>query len=243
MLLLRDINNWTLSSDSELQLKAIDGLRSLLKFRSKLFQFIFSNVYKNLPSLINSHKNNVSKLTIIFISELFNKDHRFDELKEDHRDWYSYIIPPIVDRATILNDNIFKNVSIQAFKNLSENIFSSDVIEIFLNYLGSNIDDKNKKNVNNIIEIVFSTLDKNFTLFDECEFEHLLNWDKILDQLDTLYKKENEYLKKAIENLLFVIVNKIGEKPFLNLVEMNSCTDVYDNIAKIYFNIKGKENV
>jgi len=231
MPLLRNINNWIISTDYSLQIQGLNELRRLLKYQKELFLFVFSNLYTSIPILISSFMNSVSKLTLILLSELFSNDRIFDVEAPDFDTWIKVLIPPVLDRATITQDNIFKQISVSAMKNLSDNIFKSEVVELLLIYLDYNF--KNE-NIGLILNIVFNTLDNNFTEYDDVQLGSCLNWDKVIESLITLYNYDNEYCKKRIEGLLLITADRLGDKELFDIFQASVCTDSYDDILKIY---------
>jgi len=233
MILLRNINNWIISLDHSLQINALNELRRLLRFNLGKFEFLFSNIYKTVAILINSINDEVSKTALILINEMFSND-KYNEWMEV-KSWVTTLIPPVADKAVTVQTHIFKDLALEAFKNLSNNIFVNEAHQVLLDYIEDNLE---KKNINLIIDLAFNTLDSLFINNDEEQFKQILDWGEILKSLYELYNHENQFLKSRIESLLLITEQKVGEKILCDIMEENVPTDVYNSLLEIILKSK-----
>jgi hypothetical protein len=195
----------------EIHFNTINELRRLRKHSKELFYTIVKD-YKLckeiFPNYINSIRSNLSKITLMLITELFS-EFEYENLNK----WVTHLIPEVLNKSA--DNKIFlREEAMRSLQNLSENMFYEESIICLLNGVKSN----NSK----ISQNSFETLIKLIENYDKVNLENISEWKEIYKHISDIFLlKDDRHVKKS-EKIVGVIKEKLTNGIFDKVLKIAS---------------------
>ncbi len=222
---LREIVNSLIGINSQQQEIALNELRRLLKYNLSCFELAFSRCYEKTAQLMQSYHNYLAKTSLLLITEIFAKDNIEEE---DISKWIPFILPPVIERASVNQTTIFTDLTNKALKNFSENILTQVSATCLLELIILKQDNQR------YCETCFNILEALFANFDIIELQFKLEWDCIFKDMGKIFSTERDthFFEFSIQKSLKVVVERLTQEEFERILNNNLTTPEQRNFIK-----------
>ena len=204
--LFRNISNNILETPEfkwEVHFNTINELRRLRKHSKELFHSIvrdYKLCKKIFPKYINSIRSNLSKITLMLVTELFSV-FEYENLNK----WVTFLIPEVLNKS-VDNKIFIREEAMKCLDNLSGNMFYEESIICLLNGVKSS----NSK----VSQNAFDTLIKLIENYDQVNLENISEWKEIFKLISEIFLlKDDRHVKKS-EKILITIKEKLTDEIF-----------------------------
>ena len=201
--------------------QAINYLRRLRKYEKEIFDRIMYdlNIFEIILSYLNSVRTTLSKITLVFIKELFS-EYEFEYNDNDEQieliKFIKFITPKLIVKANS-EKSFLKDEAINCLNNLSKNMTYGDTLIALIKVCITN-------NGNSICELSFNFIQELLKNFDINYLIYFDYWDEFFEILSKILKMKKEpYMKKSIL-LINSLENLIGKDKFENIIN-NNCNE------------------
>ncbi len=205
--------------------KAINYLRRLRKYKKEVFDRVMYdlNIFEIILSYLNSVRTTLSKVTLVFIKELFS-EYEFEYNDNDEQieliKFIKFITPKLILKANS-EKSFLKDEAINCLNNLSKNMTYGDTLIALIKVCITN-------NGNSICELSFNFIQELLKNFDINYLIYFDYWDEFFEILIKILKMKKEpYMKKSIL-LINSLENLIGKDNFENILK-NNCNEEEKN--------------
>ena len=205
--------------------KAINYLRRLKKYKKEVFDRVMYdlNIFEIILSYLNSVRTTLSKVTLVFIKELFS-EYEFEYNNNNEQieliKFIQFITPKLILKANS-EKSFLKDEAINCLKNLSKNMTYGDTLITLIKVCINN-------NGNSICELCFNFIQELLTNFDINYLIYFDYWNEFFEILIKILKMKKEpYMKKSIL-LINSLENLIGKDNFENILK-NNCNEEEKN--------------
>ena len=201
--------------------QAINYLRRLRKYEKEIFDRVMYdlNIFEIILSYLNSVRTTLSKITLVFIKELFS-EYEFEYNDNDEQieliKFIKFITPKLIVKANS-EKSFLKDEAINCLNNLSKNMTYGDTLIALIKVCITN-------NGNSICELSFNFIQELLKNFDINYLIYFDYWDEFFEILSKILKMKKEpYMKKSIL-LINSLENLIGKDKFENIIN-NNCNE------------------
>ncbi len=201
--------------------QAINYLRRLRKYEKEIFDRVMYdlNIFEIILSYLNSVRTTLSKITLVFIKELFS-EYEFEYNDNDEQieliKFIKFITPKLILKANS-EKSFLKDEAINCLNNLSKNMTYGDTLIALIKVCITN-------NGNSICELSFNFIQELLKNFDINYLIYFDYWDEFFEILIKILKMKKEpYMKKSIL-LINSLENLIGKDKFENIIN-NNCNE------------------
>ena len=201
--------------------QAINYLRRLRKYEKEIFDRVMYdlNIFEIILSYLNSVRTTLSKITLVFIKELFS-EYEFEYNDNDEQieliKFIKFITPKLILKANS-EKSFLKDEAINCLNNLSKNMTYGDTLIALIKVCITN-------NGNSICELSFNFIQELLKNFDINYLIYFDYWDEFFEILSKILKMKKEpYMKKSIL-LINSLENLIGKDKFENIIN-NNCNE------------------
>ena len=205
--------------------KAINYLRRLRKYKKEVFDRVMYdlNIFEIILSYLNSVRTTLSKITLVFIKELFS-EYEFEYNNNNEQieliKFIQFITPKLILKANS-EKSFLKDGAINCLNNLSKNMTYGDTLITLIKVCINN-------NGNSICELCFNFIQELLTNFDINYLIYFDYWNEFFEILIKILKMKKEpYMKKSIL-LINSLENLIGKDNFENILK-NNCNEEEKN--------------
>jgi hypothetical protein len=205
--------------------QAINYLRRLRKYEKEIFDRVMYdlNIFEIILSYLNSVRTTLSKITLVFIKELFS-EYEFEYNDNDEQieliKFIKFITPKLILKANS-EKSFLKDEAINCLNNLSKNMTYGDTLIALIKVCITN-------NGNSICELSFNFIQELLKNFDINYLIYFDYWDEFFEILIKILKMKKEpYMKKSIL-LINSLENLIGKDNFENILK-NNCNEEEKN--------------
>jgi hypothetical protein len=185
----------------EIHFTTINELRRLRKHKLELFYRIVNDfkLYKKVfPKFINSIRSNLSKVTLMLMTEVFSV------YEFDHQDkWMRYIIPEVLNKSTE-NKIFIREEAMKCLSNVGENMFYEESMVALLQGVKSP-NTKISQNACDTLIIMINNYELNALLNTQC-------WKEIFKLISDVYLMKTDKQVKKCEGILQTLENKISKE-------------------------------
>ena len=195
--------------------QAINYLRRLRKYEKEIFDRVMYdlNIFEIILSYLNSVRTTLSKITLVFIKELFS-EYEFEYNDNDEQieliKFIKFITPKLILKANS-EKSFLKDGAINCLNNLSKNMTYGDTLIALIKVCITN-------NGNSICELSFNFIQELLKNFDINYLIYFDYWDEFFEILIKILKMKKEpYMKKSIL-LINSLENLIGKDKFENIL-------------------------
>lgn len=197
--LMREISTGIMESDNiEDLITSINSLRRMRKNHRDLFNPTFNNICSSLVRLVLDDNITVSKLTLIFISEIFSV-FEYETINE----WIPHLLPAVIE-ASISSIPMIKDEALKALSNLSNNMFYEETIECLIELIQSE-NAQIARNAADTLCLFFTYIDSNVLLDG-------FNWQSIFVKVEELSSTQTDSYSSYIGASLYAIQHKLKDK-------------------------------
>ena len=201
--------------------QAINYLRRLRKYEKEIFDRVMYdlNIFEIILSYLNSVRTTLSKITLVFIKELFS-EYEFEYNDNDEQieliKFIKFITPKLILKANS-EKSFLKDEAINCLNNLSKNMTYGDTLIALIKVCITD-------NGNSICELSFNFIQELLKNFDINYLIYFDYWDEFFEILSKILKMKKEpYMKKSIL-LINSLENLIGKDKFENIIN-NNCNE------------------
>ena len=209
--------------------QAINYLRRLRKYQKEIFDRVMYdlNIFEIILSYLNSVRTTLSKITLVFIKELFS-EYEFEYNNNDEQielvKFIQFITPKLILKANS-EKSFLKEEAINCLKNLSKNMTYGDTLITLIKSCIEN-------NGNSICELSFNFIQDLLTNFDINYLIYFDYWNEFFEILIKILKMKKEpYIKKSIL-LIKSLESLIGKENFEKIINNNCNKEEKEFISK-----------
>lgn len=221
MIKIKKLLRETKENEWKEHVQAINYLRRLRKYEKKIFERVMYdlNIFEIILSYLNSVRTTLSKVTLVFIKELFS-EYEFEYNDNDEQieliQFIKFITPKLIVKANS-EKSFLKDEAINCLNNLSNNMTYGDTLIALMKVCITN-------NGNSICELSFNFIQELLQNFDINYLIYFDYWDEFFEILIKILKMKKEpYMKKSIL-LINSLENLIGKDKFENIIN-NNCNE------------------
>ncbi len=216
--------------------EGINYLRRLRKFNKEVFEKIMYDldIFNIILSYLNCSRTILSKITLVFIQEIFS-EYEFEYNEKDEEieliKFIEFITPKLISKLNS-DKSFIKEEVIKCLKNLSENMtYGKTLITLIKCFL----ENENCDLCYKFIEELLNNFDVNYLIY----FDY---WNELFEILIKTLKMNKELFTKKCISILNLLENLLGKENYNKILNEHCSEEEKELIEISNNNLKDKTN-